>query len=76
VLLQKTRESNIESRRVMVERGTEFVKIDSESLRVLQEKRNEVVKGLIPDDLSKEIHDQTIDLLKTYRGSGAGGKAH
>jgi TRAP-type C4-dicarboxylate transport system substrate-binding protein len=76
VLLKKTRESNVESRRVMVERGTEFLKIDSESLRVLQEKRNEVVSGLIPASLSKEIHDQTIDLLKTYRSSGAGGKAH
>ncbi len=76
VLLKKTRESNIESRRVMLERGTEFIKFDRESLRVLQEKREEAVNGLIPDSLSKGIYDRTMDLIKEYRGKTAGGKAN
>ncbi|EKD36900.1 MAG: hypothetical protein ACD_75C01331G0001 [uncultured bacterium] len=76
MLLKKTRESNIESRRVMLERGTEFIKFDRESLRVLQEKREEAVNGLIPDSLSKGIYDRTMDLIKEYRGKTAGGKAN
>lgn len=74
VLLQKTRESNEESRQVMAERGTEFLKIDRQTVQLLQEKRDEAVKTLIPDSLSKDIYDQTISLLKEFRGRSAGGK--
>lgn len=75
ILLKKTRESNLDSQRVMIERGTEFLKIDEETARVLQEKRDEAVQGLIPEALSREIHDLTTGLLKEYRSKTTGGKA-
>jgi len=75
VLLQKTRESNEESRRVMAERGTEFLKIDKQTVLLLQEKRDEAVQTLIPDSLSKEIYDRTSGLLKEFRSKPAEGKA-
>lgn len=76
VLLQKTRESNEESRRVMAERGTEFLKIDKQTVQLLQEKRDEAVKTLIPGSLSKEIYDRTTGLLKEFRSKSPGGKTN
>jgi TRAP-type C4-dicarboxylate transport system substrate-binding protein len=73
ILLKKTRESNEESRRVMLERGTEFQKLDEKTAQVMQEKREQAVSQLIPDSLSKDIYDQTTALLKEYRMK-AGGK--
>ena len=72
-LLAKTRQSNNESRQVMIERGTEFLKIDEKTVQLLQEKRDEAVQQLIPTDLSKDIYDQTISLLKDYRSKNTGG---
>lgn len=74
ILLKKTRESNSESRRVMSDRGMVFQKFDEKSMQVLQEKREQVVKQLIPDSLSKTIYDETIALLKQYRQNFAGGR--
>ncbi len=76
ILLKKTRESNSESRRVMLDRGTEFEKFDEKTAQVLHEKREQTVNQLIPDSLSKAIHEQTVDLLKDYRKKSAGGKAN
>jgi len=76
VLLEKTRDSNSESRRVLLEHGSEFLELDAESLQVLQEKREETVNTLIPDSFSKEIYDSTIDLLKEYRDKVALEKAN
>jgi TRAP-type C4-dicarboxylate transport system substrate-binding protein len=74
ILLKKTRESNSESRRVMSDRGMVFQKFDEKSMQVLQEKREQTVKQLIPDSLSKTIYDETIALLKQYRQNFAGGR--
>ena len=74
ILLTKTRESNSESRRVMSDRGMVFQKFDEKSMLVLQEKREQAVKQLIPDSLSKTIYDETIALLKQYRQNFAGGR--
>lgn len=76
ILLKKTRESNSESRRVMVDRGTEFQKFDEKTAQVLQDKREQAVNQLVPDSLSRAIHDQTMDLLKEYRSKTAGGKTN
>lgn len=76
ILLEKTRESNEESRKVMLERGTEFQKFDDKTAQVLQEKRELAVSQLIPDSLSQAIYDQTVNLLKEYRGRPAGGKSN
>jgi TRAP-type C4-dicarboxylate transport system substrate-binding protein len=75
ILLNKTRESNEESRKVMQERGTEFQKLDGTTAQVMQEKRELAVSQLIPDSLSKAIYEQTTTLLKEYRMK-AGGKTN
>ena len=58
----------------MAERGTEFLKIDKQTVQLLQEKRDEAVKTLIPGSLSKEIYDRTTGLLQEVRSKPAGGK--
>lgn len=69
VLLQKTRESNNDSRQVLEKRGSEFLKIDKETSRILREKSEETVKLLIPDSLAEDIYEQTVELLKKFRKS-------
>ncbi|TKB24247.1 TRAP transporter substrate-binding protein DctP [Desulfopila sp. IMCC35006] len=67
VLLQKTRESNSDSRQVLEKRGCEFLKVDQETSQILREKTGDTVKLLVPDSLSKDIYDQTIGLRDTFR---------
>ncbi len=67
ILLNKTRESNAESRTVMLDRGMEFDNFDEKSAQILQEKREEAVKQLIPDSLSQAMYDQATNLLEEYR---------
>jgi TRAP-type C4-dicarboxylate transport system substrate-binding protein len=67
ILLTKTRESNEESRRVLTERGNEFLKVDQELIQVLREKSDETLDSLVPETLSKDIHYKTMELLKEYR---------
>jgi len=67
VLLEKTRESNKESRRVMEARGSEFLKIDKETMDVLLEKREQAVEVLLPDSFSKEVYNLAVALRKEFR---------
>lgn len=76
ILLKKTRDSNSDSRRVMLDRGTAFEKFDEKTSQVLQEKRELAVQQLIPESLSKAIYDQAIELLKKYRSISPGEKTH
>ncbi len=75
ILLQKTRESNSESRQVLEERGSEFLKIDQETLQTLRAKSKQAVDSLIPDSLSKRIYDQTIGLRQEFREKTTAEKA-
>ncbi len=76
VLLQKTRESNDDSRRVLEERGIEFLPIDQKTVEILQQKSEESVDRLIPDSLSRDIYDRTIKLRREFRDKAATGKAN
>ena len=67
VLLQKTRESNSDSRQVLEKRGCEFLKVDKETSQILRGKSADTVKLLVPNSLSKDIYDQTIGLRKKFR---------
>jgi TRAP-type C4-dicarboxylate transport system substrate-binding protein len=67
VLLEKTRQSNNESRRVLETRGCEFLKIDQDTLRILREKSEQSVDSLVPKSLSKGIYDQVVKLRKEFR---------
>jgi TRAP-type C4-dicarboxylate transport system substrate-binding protein len=74
ILLEKTRESNSESRRVLEERGSEFLKIDDETRQILQGKSEETVRLLVPDALSQDIYDQAVGLRKEFRSKTTSGK--
>jgi TRAP-type transport system periplasmic protein len=76
ILLEKTRESNSESRRVLETHGCEFLKIDPETLRILRDKSEQSVKLLVPQSLSKDIYDQVVRLRKEYRDKKTVEKAH
>jgi TRAP-type transport system periplasmic protein len=76
VLLQKTRESNDESRRVLAERGAEFLKIDPETIRILRAKSDEAVRLLVPGSLSRQIYDQAVGLRNEFRSKTPAETAH
>jgi TRAP-type transport system periplasmic protein len=76
ILLKKTRESNTDSKRVMGDHGLQFISFDEQSMQILQEKREQAVKQLIPGSLSKEIYDQAMTLLNQYRQTHPEGKAN
>ncbi len=76
ILLEKTRESNIESRRVLETRGCDFLKIDTETLQIMRQKSEESVRSLVPQSLSKDIYDQVIRLRKEFREKPSTEQAH
>ncbi len=67
VLLEKTRESNRESRQVLIDRGVKFVKPDADTDRQLRESRDLAVKDLVKSAFSSEIYQKTIQLLEEFR---------
>jgi TRAP-type C4-dicarboxylate transport system substrate-binding protein len=67
ILLQETRDSNDESRRVLEERGLEFLAVDAEMIKVLREKSDQTMEMLIPETISPSIHKKTLELLGEYR---------
>lgn len=67
VLLEKTRESNSESRQVLEARGSEFLIVDQETIGILRGKSEQAVDSLVPQSLSKGIYDQVIELRKEFR---------
>jgi len=67
ILLEKTRESNKESRRVLEERGNEFLSVDQETRQILQKKSEDAVNILIPESFSQDIYNQTIKLRKEFQ---------
>jgi TRAP-type C4-dicarboxylate transport system substrate-binding protein len=76
VLLQKTRESNIESRRVLEARGSQFLQIDNKTIQLLREKSEQSVTLLIPDSLSKDIYDRVVGLRRQFRDKTTAESAH
>ncbi len=69
VLLQQTRASNDESRKVMIERGSEFLKVSDETAKALRDKREETIETLLKGSLSHKIYDQVSSLLESYRST-------
>ena len=76
VLLDKTRESNNEARRVLAERGNEFLKIDKETIQILSDTSEKAVDSLVPDSLSQGIYDQAIGLRQEFREKTTGEMAN
>jgi TRAP-type C4-dicarboxylate transport system substrate-binding protein len=67
LLLQKTRESNNESREVLEKQGLEFLPVDEAMVKVLREKSEQTMEMLIPETISQDIHEKTLKLLGEYR---------
>jgi TRAP-type C4-dicarboxylate transport system substrate-binding protein len=67
ILLEKTRTSNEESRKVLKDRGIEFIKLDEQTIGLLQEKRDLAVQKMVPDAVSEQIRDKTFALIKQFR---------
>ncbi|MFW2367413.1 MAG: hypothetical protein ACN4GW_13425, partial [Desulforhopalus sp.] len=76
VLLQKTRDSNSESRRVLEERNIEFLTIDDTMVKVLRQKSDQTMEELVPEKISQAIHKKTLKLLDDYRNNTAAEKAN
>ncbi len=76
LLLQKTRESNMDSRRVLETHGCQFLKIDQQTIGKLREKSEEAVKLLIPDPLSENIYNQVVSLRSEFRKKKPAESAH
>ncbi len=66
VLLAKTRQCNKESRQVLIERGTKFIKADDDTIRQLQEKRDQTVTKLLGKAISPKIYEKTKSLLQEF----------
>jgi TRAP-type C4-dicarboxylate transport system substrate-binding protein len=75
VLLEKTRESNKDSRRVLETRGNQFLEVEQQTLNVLREKSEETVNHLIPGTLSKDIYGQLVELRSEFRNKTTAEKA-
>lgn len=67
ILLQKTRTSNEESRKVLQERGITFLPLDETTIALLKEKRDLAIDKLVPDSVSPEMRDKTFLLLDEFR---------
>ncbi len=65
-LLQKTRESNEESRRVMIERGSEFLAVEPATAQALRQQRDATIDTLLDGSLSHDIYDRTVQLLEEF----------
>lgn len=67
ILLEKTRQSNEDSRRVLMERGNTFLPLDDSTKDILVEKRDLAIKKLVPGAVSKEISEKTFKLIEEFR---------
>lgn len=76
VLLEKTRESNSESRQVLEKRGGKFLTIAKETSGIMRKKSEETVELLIPDSLAKSTYDQVIRLRKEFRDTTTAETTH
>jgi TRAP-type C4-dicarboxylate transport system substrate-binding protein len=66
-LLVKTRQSNRESRDVLVQNGVTFVPTTPETLATLQTHRDEMLTQVIGSAFSQEAYDTLIDALNAHR---------
>ncbi len=71
-LLDETRKSNEESRKVLQEHGVTFLSSPPEEIQELQKYRDHAVEKMIGKSFSKEIYDKTIGLLEDFRTTTPG----
>lgn len=74
VLIDETRKSNEESRKVMQARGVTFVEAQAASVAELKQYRDETVKRLVGNSFSKESYLKTMEILENFRSENTGKK--
>ena len=67
ILLDKTRQSNIDSRRTLMEHGVQFIPSPKEVVKELYQYRDQTVQQLTGKSFSKEIYEKALHLLTTFR---------
>lgn len=67
ILLNETRKSNEESKKVLSNRGNTFLTLDEKTIATLKEKRDLSIEKMIPKAVSKEIYQKTTNLIDEYR---------
>lgn len=68
-LLAETRQSNIESRKVLQDHGVTFVKGEEKSMIELEQYREKTIPQMIGKSFSKEIYEALNSILKEYRAT-------
>lgn len=69
VLLNQTRQSNKDSRDVLIQQNCEFMPIGETTLNILQTRRDLAVKKMVPAYLSQEIYNQATALLNEFKAA-------
>lgn len=67
ILLDKTRQSNVSSRKTLIDHGIQFIPTSVEVVSQLQQYRGQTVQQLAGKSFSKEIHQKALHLLTTHR---------
>jgi len=71
-LIQKTRESNTESKEILEKQGVQFTHSSAETVTELQSYREKTAKQMAGGSFSKEIYETATGLLEKYRAAQAG----
>ncbi|WP_163335973.1 TRAP transporter substrate-binding protein DctP [Desulfopila sp. IMCC35008] len=66
-LLNETRKSNIESRKVLQDHGVTFVVAEEKSMIELEKYREKTIPQMVGDSFSKEIYEALDSILQKYR---------
>lgn len=66
-LLNETRKSNIESRKVLQDHGVTFVVAEEKSMIELEKYRVKTIPQMVGDSFSKEIYEALDSILQKYR---------
>ncbi len=69
LLIEDTRKSNQDSRKVLQEHGVTFLNSPQKEIEELHKYRNHAVERMIGNSFSKEIYNKTIELLEDHRAN-------
>lgn len=71
-LIEKTRESNTESREILQKQGVQFIHSSTETISKLQSYREETAQKMVGSSFSREIYEVISAALNSYRAKHPG----
>ena len=74
-LIEKTRESNTESREILQKQGVQFIHSSPETISKLQSFREETAQKMVGSSFSREIYEAITAALNSYRAKHPGDAA-